>query len=41
MGSRHTAVIKAEYPNSSWRYKEAKKNRAGKEVNPSNKIVRS
>jgi len=41
VGSKHTAVIKAEYPNSSWRYKAEKKNKAANERKPSNKIVRS
>lgn len=41
VGSRHTAVINAEYPNSCWRYNAEKKKKAEKERNPSNKIVRS
>jgi len=41
VGSKHTAVVSAEYPNSSCKYKAEKKNKAANERNPSNKIVRS
>ena len=41
LGSRQTAVSSVEYSKSSCRYNATKKNRGGKDRNPSERIIRS